>query len=207
MMQLKGKKSFAIGGIIFLFSYIIINWNTVSWIFNYREINGLMYDFFNPYQNSNLLANAAGGTKYNSNYSLVIPSIGLVTNVVISKSTSAKILENDLDYGAVYYPGSVAPGQNGQIVILGHSAPPGWPYIKHDWIFSDIEELVTGDTIVFNYNNKKYTYRVLEKKIIQKGQSVGQSELSKNNNILTLVSCWPPGENYQRIAVTATLVI
>ena len=34
---------------IYLASFLIINWNDVSWIFNYKEVSGLASDFFNPY--------------------------------------------------------------------------------------------------------------------------------------------------------------
>jgi len=73
--------------------------------------------------------------------SLSIPSLSLTTPVVIGRSTDNNILHQDLDSGAVFYPGSVMPGKAGQIIILGHSAPPNWPRIKHDYIFSQIEDL------------------------------------------------------------------
>ena len=210
-MNHRQKESIKIFIFLFIGSYIITNWNNVSWIFNYKEVNGLVYDFFNPYQDSSLLAETQDPALNNANYqssgndSLSIPQIGLFTSVVVAKSTGAAALADDLDRGAVYYPGSVLPGQKGQIVILGHSAPPNWPHIKHDWVFSDIENLTTGDTILFNFNAKEYMYRVTQKNIIAQGQDINPYDLSKNNSILTLVSCWPPGKNYKRIAVTAVL--
>ncbi len=202
------KKTVIFFVVLFMFGYIIFNWNNVSWIFNYKEMSGLAHDFFNPYPESNLFVSADNSlhADYSSKYSLVIPSIGLFTPVVIAKSVEKKNLNDALDMGAVYYPGSVLPGQNGQIVILGHSAPPNWPNVKYDWIFSNIQNLNIGDKITLKYDNEEYIYSVVEKNIIQQGQSVSAPRLSKNNNILTLISCWPPGENNQRIAVTAELV-
>jgi len=112
----------------------------------------------------------------------------------------------DLDSGVVYYPGSVYPGQTGQIVILGHSAPPGWPKIKHDWVFTDLDKLVPGDTILIDVNNKQYTYTVKKKTIIKRGAEVPSDGLNADNNVLTLISCWPPGKDYQRIAVVSELI-
>jgi len=183
----------------------MVNWNDVSWVFNYKETSGLLYDFFNPYQKyATLTAIESPATAQNTDYySLTIPSITLSTPVIIGTSADKGALEEDLDRGAVYYPGSVLPKEQGQIIILGHSAPPNWPRIKHDYIFSDIEDLNNGDIIFLNFKGVQYSYKVMGKKIVEPGQEVGIEKLSGTNNILTLVSCWPPGENRQRIAVTA----
>ncbi len=226
MFRINKKQRELIKAYIFLFIllFIIINWDNVSWMFNYREVGGLVYDFFAPYPDSPLLVsaseiklppninaqNAAVNTaKYpyssNSN-SLEIPTINLSTALVIGENTDIPTLERDLDKGVVYYPGSVLPGQNGQIVVLGHSAPPNWPHIKHDWVFTDINNLNSGDNIVLYFNNRQYTYKVIEKSIIKKGQDVESFGLTGKNNVLTIVSCWPPGKDYQRIRVSAELV-
>jgi sortase A len=110
----------------------------------------------------------------------------------------------DLDKGVIYYPGSVYPGQVGQIIILGHSAPVGWPKIKHDWVFSNLEKLEIGDSIMIDLNNKQYTYIVKKKAIIAAGADV--PAYNSDINVLTLISCWPPGKDYQRIAVQAELL-
>ncbi len=191
---------------LFVLSYIIVNWNNISWVFNYKEVSGLIYDFFNPYQDGNLAVNNDDKTLViNESYSLSIPIIKLSTPVIIGENTDKETLARDLDAGAVYYPGSVFPGEKGQILILGHSAPPNWPHVKHDWVFSNIEKLNFGDEIILNFKNKEYNYIVRDKRIIEQGQDIAFIELSKTNNVLTLISCWPPGKNYQRIAITAEL--
>ena len=43
------KKILKVAVMIYLASFLIINWNDVSWIFNYKEVGGLVSDFFNPY--------------------------------------------------------------------------------------------------------------------------------------------------------------
>ncbi len=231
-MDQKRKEHIIVFVVFFILSYIIINWDNVSWLFNYKEMDGLAYDFFNPYQDSNLLAVSDDTTTNisnqgavlvaaaqnvlpaepkkiyaysNENNSLEIPIIGLTTPLVIAENIDTSTLAKDLDKGVVYYPGSVLPGENGQIVILGHSAPPNWPHIKHDWVFSNINNLNSGDAIMLHFDGKTYTYRVVEKKIIDQGQDVGSVELSKTDNVLTIISCWPPGKNYKRITVTAAL--
>ena len=219
-MNSKQKELVKIFIFLFLLSFILINWNDVSWIFNYREIYGLVDDFFNPYpdtaralvgMNNHTAANTTQINKIIYAYSdksnsIEIPTINISAPVVIGESADNTILEENLNRGPVYYPGSVLPGENGQIVILGHSAPPNWPHIKYDWVFSDIEKLNSGDKIILYFNNTKYIYIVKTKNIIKAGQDIGNVGLSGTNNILTIISCWPPGKNYQRITVSAELM-
>lgn len=226
---------------IYLASFLIINWNDVSWIFNYQEVSGLVSDFFNPYPSidasamdayfypnhsqGDLIATkpsvsaqdragqsipiATKGVKTNytdKQNTLEIPKISISVPIVFATSTDPNVLHGQLDSGVVYYPGSVYPGQAGQIIILGHSAPPGWPTIKHDWVFTDLDKLSSGDTILIDLNNKQYTYIVKQKTIIKRGEEVPTDNSSANSNVLTLISCWPPGKDYQRIAVEADLL-
>jgi len=212
--------------ILYVASFLIINWADVSWIFNYRAVSGLVSDFFNPYPSIDAVAI---GEYFYPNHSvtqengdeivinpqtsytdkekvLEIPKINISVPIIFSTNADNASLVKDLDAGVVYYPGSVYPGQIGQIVVLGHSAPPGWPKIKHDWVFTKLDDLSEGDSIFVYLNNKKYTYIVKQKSIIAKGADTPASRLSSENNVLTLISCWPPGKNYQRIAVEAVLL-
>ena len=230
------KKILKIAVTIYLASFLIINWNDISWIFNYQEVGGLVQDFFNPYptidastmdayfypnhsQNitttsstitagpvtSQTIAQAKINFTEKQN-TLEIPKINISVPIIFSTSTDKNKITKDLDLGTVFYPGSVYPGQTGQMIILGHSAPPGWPTIKHDWVFTDLQKLVPGDTVMIDLNNKQYTYIVKNKDIIKRGADV-PTDSSISNNVLTLISCWPPGKDYQRIAVTAELQI
>lgn len=214
--------------LLFVAIFTIINWNTVSWMFNYRVVSTLAYDFFNPYEDSQLLVGAVSAKTPQQNTvktvaqapivpviknypytqkdnSIELPALGIVAPLIIGQSTEIPALEKNLDKGVVYYPGSVLPGQPGQIVVLGHSAPTGWPKIKYDWVFSKIESLQAGDQVLVYFNNRQYTYLVKEKSIIEKGQDVGTAGLDGKNNMIVLVSCWPPGKDAKRIAVYAQL--
>jgi LPXTG-site transpeptidase (sortase) family protein len=92
----------------------------------------------------------------------------------------------------------------GQTIVLGHSAPPNWPNIKHDTIFSRIAELSFGSKIVAVYSDKTYTYSVVENRIIDKGGNI--PKLARADNVLVLVTCWPPGRDLKRMVVQADLV-
>ena len=221
------KKIFKAAVLLYLASFLVINWNDVSWIFNYKEVSGLVEDFFNPYPSINASTmeayfypnhsqNAATSVQIikdvKTNYTdkqntLEVPKISISVPIIFANSANKDSLAKNLDAGVVYYPGSVYPGQTGQIIILGHSAPPGWPKIKHDWVFTDLDQLAVGDSILIDLNNKQYTYIVKQKNIIERGAEVPSDSSVASNNVLTLVSCWPPGKDYQRIAVQAELKI
>ena len=226
----QAKKIFKIAVLIYVAAFLIINWNDVSWIFNYQEVGGLISDFFNPYpsidastidatyfypnhsqpvsQNGTTSAQPAlvVKTKYTDKQNtLEIPKISISVPIVFATSTDPNVLHSQLDLGVVYYPGSVYPGQIGQAIILGHSAPPGWPTIKHDWVFTDLQKLSAGDKIFIDLNNQQYTYVVKQETIIKRGAEVPVDNLANTNNVLTLISCWPPGKDYQRITVEAEL--
>lgn len=218
------KKILKLALVIYVASFFIINWNDVAWIFNYRVVYGMASDFFNPYPSIEASAlegyfypnhsngeSAGSGINVKTKISqkqniLEIPKLLLETPIVFSSSSDKSTVTKDLDLGVVYYPGSVLPGQAGQIVILGHSAPPGWPKIKHDWVFSELDALSPGDEVLIDLNGKQYRYIVKEKTIVQRGEDVPNNIDSENSNILTLISCWPPGKDYQRITVSAELV-
>ncbi len=238
MEKKSAKKILKVAVLIYLASFLIINWSDVSWVFNYKEVSGLISDFFNPYPsidastidtyfypNHSLPAQAgqqtpaviisdpktapivqATKTNYTDKQNTIeIPKISISVPIIFATSTNKTALAKDLDLGTVYYPGSVYPGQVGQIVILGHSAPPGWPTIKHDWVFTNLDKLSAGDQILIDLNNKQYTYIVKQKTIIKRGADVPADASSANSNVLTLISCWPPGKDYQRITVQAVL--
>ncbi len=103
----------------------------------------------------------------------------------------------------VLYPGSAPFGGSGQTVILGHSAPAGWPKIKYEWVFSKINELEKGDMVVVTYDNITRYYKVAGSQIVD--PKTGVPAPTVEGNSLMLISCWPPGKNTKRIAVEAEL--
>ncbi len=211
-----------ITALIYMASFLIINWNDVSWIFNYRVVSGFLDDFFNPYpsidafsldlnfypnhsQHAGKTIEGVKTTYTDKQNTLEIPKLSLSVPIVFSQSTDKDLITKDLDSGVVYYPGSVLPGQIGQAVVLGHSAPPGWPKIKYDWVFNDLNNLNSGDTIFIDLNNKQYTFIVKEKSIIDKGADIPTNNSTIDKNVLILITCWPPGKDYKRIVVRAVL--
>jgi LPXTG-site transpeptidase (sortase) family protein len=203
MENKQAMKVLKLAVVLYLASFLILNWNDVSWIFNYKEVYGLVSDFFTPYpsidassmnayfypnHSATVSQGAQGGgenqTPVKTSYTekqntLEIPKISISVPIIFSENTQKNTVMTDLNRGVVFYPGSVYPGQSGQIVLLGHSAPPGWPKIKHDWVFTDLEKLSEGDLVYIDLNNKQYSYKVIGKKIIKKGADVPTENLDQ----------------------------
>lgn len=191
--------------IVYLIAFFVINWKEVSWVFNYRAVSGIISDFLQREQILRWIkkVNFEYSEKENS---LEIPKIGILAPLIIDKNLDDNGVFKALDRGVVYYPNSVLPGEKGQTIILGHSAPLGWPNIKYDGVFSQINNLETGDEIFIHFDNKKYTYFVKNKIFLERGEELPK-DLTNSENILILVSCWPPGKDIKRIAIEGILKI
>jgi len=168
--------------ILFFLIFLIINWNKILMVFDYRVI---MHNIaVNDYEETD---------KENS---IEIPRIGVIAPIVASDDQ----FKENLDKGVLLHPDSSVPYN---MIILGHSAPDGWPDIKFDDIFSTINELQENDSIIVNLNNKEYKYKVYEQRIFFPNDENLQTDKQK---VLILITCWPPGKDYQRLAVFAEMV-
>jgi len=182
---------------IFLISFLIINWNDISWIFNYRVISQSLSDFFQR-------ESSVESETIEKENSLEIPKIEVSAPLIFVEDPDK--VHKTLDNGVVHYPDSVLPGEKGQTIILGHSAPPNWPDIKYDDVFSRLNELDKGDEVFVYFDHQEYVYSVIKKIFLEKGEEIPDT-LTNSDNMLILISCWPPGKDYRRIAVQAELII
>jgi LPXTG-site transpeptidase (sortase) family protein len=192
---------------LFLLTLIIFNWNEISWIFNYHVVSEFFSGFFRQSEqeiqdNFNDSENYEYSDKEDS---VEIPKIEVTAPLVFVDSQEINELKKGLDLGVVHFADSVLPGQPGQSIVLGHSAPPSYPKIKYYWVFVRIDELVEEDEIYVFFNNRKYEYRVTHKFFLEKGEEVPQDSLTDNKSVLLLISCWPPETGTRRIAVEAEL--
>jgi len=210
------KKLWKVFIILFLVILVIFNWNEVSWIFNYRAVSGLLSDFFKGsdkeiqkidqydyYEGEEDKSSSSSfATARLKEDSLEIPKIEVSAPLIFVENRD-KVYKT-LDNGVVHYPDSVLPGEKGQTIILGHSAPPNWPDIKYDNVFSRLNELEEGDEIFIYFEHQKYNYSVTNKFFLERGEEVPEY-LTNSDNMLVLISCWPPGKDIRRIAVEAKL--
>ena len=190
--------------IFFLLSFLILNWGRVSFIFNWQVISQFLKTPFEKKIEKEISQPEEKKFEYSEKEnSIEIPKIEISAPIVFVKSE--KEIEIGLDRGVVLFPGSALPGQKGKIIIEGHSAPAGWPKIKYDWVFSRLSELEEGDEVGLNFNHQKLNYYVTQKIFLNRGEEIAPKDLTNSDNILLLISCWPPGKDLKRIAVEATL--
>jgi LPXTG-site transpeptidase (sortase) family protein len=188
--------------IFFLISFLIFNWQKISWIFHPGYVlRTVSFYLLERGKTEKAQTKEEQQTEeiYEKEDSVEIPKIKISAPlIVVGKEDEVK---KALDRGVVLWPSSVFPGELGQTIILGHSAPPDWPKIKYDWVFSNLNLLESGDEIFIYFKNKKYVYRVENKIFLNRGQELPETDPKKST--LFLISCWPPGKNLKRIAIEA----
>jgi len=191
--------------LFFLINFLIINWNDISWIFNYRVISGTVSKFLEVLANEKNFVAELNETNYSQKEnSLEIPKIGVTAPLIIIENSNNNF-DKELDRGVVLFPESVLPGEIGRTIILGHSAPSNWPKVNYEGVFSNIADLEEKDEIVLYFNHQKYTYSVNQKIFLEKGEEIPNNTETSGNTLL-LISCWPPGKNIQRVIIESTLI-
>jgi sortase A len=188
--------------IFFFISFLIFNWQKISWIFHPGYVlRTVSFYLFEKEKAEKVQQKEEQKTEefYEKEDSIEIPKIKISAPlIVVGKEEEVK---KTLDRGVVLWPGSALPGEKGQVIILGHSAPQNWPKIKYDWVFSNLNLLEKDDEILIYFRNKKYVYSVENKIFLNRGQELPKTDPEKS--VLFLISCWPPGKNFRRIAIEA----
>ena len=139
---------------------------------------------------------------------LEIPSLGVRAPIVLEKSLDPNKIFDRLEDGVVHYSGSSLPGQKGAAIILGHSSAYPWYKGKYGSVFALLGRLKTGDRIIINSGEKTLVYEVKESLIFNPPfKNTGLERLTAaDGSSIILISCWPVGTNYKRIAVRADLI-
>lgn len=196
--------------LFFLLIFLVIfNWEKISFLFSPKVIFQFLKTPLekNKEQESKIfLPQETGAEKKKCEKtqeidSIEIPTLNVFAPIIFVESE--KEIKKALEKGVVHFPGSDLPGEEGIIILEGHSAPPGWPKIKYDWVFSNLGQLNVGDEIVLNFKNCKFFYKVKEGKILKRGEEIPKEWQQKDGERLILISCWPPGKDIKRIAILA----
>ncbi len=173
--------------IVFLFSF-----------FNERIIS----PFIQPSRN---VSNTPiiNGTAVNPNPEVIIPKINVEIPVVYDVNTIDETqVEKGLERGVVHYADTATPGQNGNVVIVGHSSNNILNGGKYKFAFVLLHDLTVGDTFYLQKDGKRYTYQVYERRVV-KPSDVSVLGLADKPATATLITCDPPGTSNNRLVVTA----
>src|SRR5262249_21179842 len=123
-----------------------------------------------------------------------IPKINVNAPVVYEPSVNEAAVLKALVNGVVHYGTSVTPGQNGNMVIVGHSSNDWWQPGNYKFVFVLLDKLSVGDQFSINYQSHRYVYEVTNVKVVM------PTDLSVLTNTptptATLITCTPPGTSW-----------
>ena len=116
------------------------------------------------------------------------------------------VVQTELAQGVGWYSTSQMPGQVGNFAVAAH---------RRTWgdMFRYLNQVKTGDTVIIQDGNTTYTYRVLENPVYVPPNDTdvldripGHSGLTKSGRYITLTTCDPVYNAYQRLIVFGQLV-
>lgn len=133
-----------------------------------------------------------------------IPKIGIQTDVNNPTNSDINTLDSALLTGAVRYPGSSRLGEQGNVLIFGHSSHLPVVHNQAYKAFNDIQNLVAGDVVYVLSTDKVYIYSV--DTVEKANTTTGEISLVADGSRLTLATCDNFGTKADRFIVTASLV-
>lgn len=158
-----------------------------------------------------LVASAVAGATQNAisrveePIKIEIEKISLLASIANPATTDIENLDNELLKGAVRFPTSAKLGEQGNIVLFGHSSY--LPIVGNQAYktFNGIQKLVAGDVITVYSSSTAYTYRVRTMERETVGSDAG-IPLEVDGRVLTLATCNSFGTKSDRFVVTADFV-
>ncbi len=112
------------------------------------------------------------------------------------------VSQEDIKNAPGHFPGTASPGKKGNFAVAGHRSPP------FCW---DLDLLKPGDPIIVEDAANWYVYTVTEDRIIWPSQVEvvapvpGKPGAKPTSAMLTLVTCYPKWDNYQRLIIHAEM--
>lgn len=132
---------------------------------------------------------------------IIIPKINVEIPVVYDVNTiDENAVENALERGVVHYADTALPGQDGNLVIVGHSSNNIFNPGKYKFAFVLLSRLSSGDTFYLQKDGKRYTYQVYKKAIVDPNDISVLGPEGKPATA-TLITCDPPGTSLHRLVV------
>ena len=129
---------------------------------------------------------------------LYIPKLDL--QWVVVEGTSL----DDIQYAPGHYAGTAMPGGIGNFAVAGH---------REEGIFWDLDEVQYGDYLVVETQSNWYVYQVFQNQIVTPtsveviAPTPNQPGVAPTQADITLTTCNPKWDNYQRMAVHGKLVL
>ncbi|WP_240742314.1 class E sortase [Micromonospora zingiberis] len=112
------------------------------------------------------------------------------------------VTQKDIRYAPGHYPDSALPGQVGNFSVAGH---------RNRATFWRLDELRKGDPIIVQGRDEWYVYQVTDNLIVKPNQVEvvspvpGRPGVKPTKRMLTLTTCNPKFDNYERLIIHAEL--
>jgi LPXTG-site transpeptidase (sortase) family protein len=143
-------------------------------------------------------------TPKTSPFTLRVDKLGLKAPILLDVDGRTDAYYRALLHGVAHMLGTAKPTEQGNIVIFGHSSADANDANAYNSIFSKLNNLVQGDMIAIDDSaaGNGLAYKVSGKKIVSPDDtSLIQQNLDTR---LTLITCWPIGDDASRLVVWAT---
>ncbi|OGL35702.1 hypothetical protein A3F65_01280 [Candidatus Saccharibacteria bacterium RIFCSPHIGHO2_12_FULL_47_16b] len=132
---------------------------------------------------------------------IIIPKINLEAPAIYNVTTvDENAVLKALEDGVVNLGDSARPGQNGNVVIVGHSSNNIFNKGKYKFVFVLLSRMEPGDTFYLQKDGQRYTYQVYEKKIV-KPDDISVLGPRDRPATASLITCDPPGTSLNRLVV------
>ena len=136
-------------------------------------------------------------------FRLIIPKINANSKVIANVDAfNDEVYIPFLKVGIAHAQNTALPGEIGNIYLFAHSSDSPWNISRYNAEFYLLNKLKTGDVILIYYKGFKYEYGVVNKKVVS-GSDLSVFDQAKEQKLLTLQTCWPPGTTWKRLIVVA----
>lgn len=136
-------------------------------------------------------------------FGIVIPKIGANSKVIKDVDPfNPAVYQKALSYGVAHAKRTSLPGMGGNMFLFSHSSSDFLTARRYNSIFYLLSKLNPNDRIDIYFEQNKYAYSVFSKKIVE-ADDLSYLASNSRQDILTLMTCWPPGTSLRRLIVQA----
>lgn len=138
---------------------------------------------------------------------LSVPELGIKEALVQLDvdGTNEKIYNTVLTRAVAHFANTAYPGEKGNVFFFGHSKLPILAGTDYESIFTNLPRIKSGAIVEVKAEGRVYRYRVNYTAVLSP-KDVFILNQPKEERLLTLMTCIPPGFGSQRYVAVANLV-
>ncbi|MDR3125469.1 MAG: sortase [Candidatus Nomurabacteria bacterium] len=197
-VKIKKSKHFKpiLAGLVAVLLIVFIQYNQL--------LSAGLHSLISPADGSSIIIAANANRPDSQNPTLLIPKLSVRAPIIFDAANQTEAGSQEaLEQGVVSWPvdgASAKPGQYGNSVILGHSSSDIFNSGQYKFIFVQLNRLNLGDLFYIDYENVRYSYEIIDKKIIAP-TDLQALNLGESAPFASLITCDPPGTTLNRLVV------